>query len=115
MQSGELAKRTSLTVDAIRFYEKRRLLPKAVRYVPASFHTRFFSRFARLLWLGLRCSSCPSESHASAPRSERGRACEVLPDGVRKAPSAPFHPSESRKAILRGGRHPRAVAGHSRR
>jgi len=28
MQIGEVAKRTSLTVDAIRFYEKRRLLPK---------------------------------------------------------------------------------------
>jgi DNA-binding transcriptional MerR regulator len=31
MQIGELAKRTTLTVDAIRFYEKRRLLPKATR------------------------------------------------------------------------------------
>ena len=31
MQIGEVAKRTSLTVDAIRFYEKLRLLPKAVR------------------------------------------------------------------------------------
>jgi DNA-binding transcriptional MerR regulator len=31
MQIGEVAKRSSLTVDAIRFYEKRRLLPKAVR------------------------------------------------------------------------------------
>ena len=31
MQIGEVAKLTSLTVDAIRFYEKRRLLPKAVR------------------------------------------------------------------------------------
>jgi DNA-binding transcriptional MerR regulator len=31
MQIGELAKRTALTVDAIRFYEKRRLLPKPVR------------------------------------------------------------------------------------
>jgi DNA-binding transcriptional MerR regulator len=31
MQIGELAKRTTLTVDAIRFYEKRCLLPKAVR------------------------------------------------------------------------------------
>jgi len=31
MQIGEVAKRTSLTVDAIRFYEKRRLLPKALR------------------------------------------------------------------------------------
>ena len=31
MQIGELAKRTTLTVDAIRFYEKRRLLPKPVR------------------------------------------------------------------------------------
>jgi MerR family copper efflux transcriptional regulator len=31
MQIGEVAKRTSLTVDAIRFYEKRRLLPKAAR------------------------------------------------------------------------------------
>jgi DNA-binding transcriptional MerR regulator len=31
MQIGEVAKRTSLTADAIRFYEKRRLLPKAVR------------------------------------------------------------------------------------
>jgi hypothetical protein len=31
MQIGEVAKRTSLTVDAIRFYEKRKLLPMAVR------------------------------------------------------------------------------------
>ncbi len=31
MQIGELAKRTTLTVDAIRFYEKRHLLPKAIR------------------------------------------------------------------------------------
>ena len=31
MQIGEVAKRTSLTVDAIRFYEKRKLLPKADR------------------------------------------------------------------------------------
>ncbi len=31
MQIGEVAKRTSLSVDAIRFYEKRRLVPKAVR------------------------------------------------------------------------------------
>jgi MerR family transcriptional regulator, copper efflux regulator len=33
MQIGEVAKRTSLTVDAIRFYEKRKLLPKAVRSI----------------------------------------------------------------------------------
>lgn len=31
IQIGELAKRTTLTVDTIRFYEKRRLLPKALR------------------------------------------------------------------------------------
>jgi DNA-binding transcriptional MerR regulator len=31
IQIGEVAKRTSLTIDAIRFYEKRKLLPKAVR------------------------------------------------------------------------------------
>ena len=31
MQIGELAKRTALTVDAIRFYERRQLLPKAIR------------------------------------------------------------------------------------
>ena len=31
MQIGELARRASLTVDAIRFYEKRKLLPKADR------------------------------------------------------------------------------------
>src|SRR5689334_23221027 len=31
MQIGEVAKPTSLTVDAIRFYEKRKLLPTAVR------------------------------------------------------------------------------------
>lgn len=31
IQIGELAKRTTLTVDAIRFYERRRLLPKAIR------------------------------------------------------------------------------------
>ena len=31
IQIGELAKRTTLTVDAIRFYEKRHLMPKATR------------------------------------------------------------------------------------
>jgi len=31
IQIGELAKRTTRTVDAIRFYEKRHLLPKATR------------------------------------------------------------------------------------
>lgn len=31
MQIGEVAERTALTVDAIRFYEKRKLLPKASR------------------------------------------------------------------------------------
>jgi DNA-binding transcriptional MerR regulator len=31
MRIGEIARRTSLTVDAIRFYEKRKLLPKADR------------------------------------------------------------------------------------
>jgi len=31
MQIGEVADRTALTVDAIRFYEKRNLLPKAGR------------------------------------------------------------------------------------
>jgi DNA-binding transcriptional MerR regulator len=31
MQIGAVAKRSALTVDAIRFYEKRKLLPKAVR------------------------------------------------------------------------------------
>ena len=30
-QIGEIAERTSLTVDAIRFYERRKLLPKAGR------------------------------------------------------------------------------------
>jgi MerR family transcriptional regulator, mercuric resistance operon regulatory protein len=33
VQIGEIARRTSLTVDAIRFYEKRKLLPKADRSV----------------------------------------------------------------------------------
>lgn len=31
LRIGEVARRTELTVDAIRFYEKRRLLPKAMR------------------------------------------------------------------------------------
>ena len=31
LQIGELAKRTTMTVDAIRFYEKRQLLPRAPR------------------------------------------------------------------------------------
>jgi DNA-binding transcriptional MerR regulator len=31
LRIGELAKRTAMTVDGIRFYEKRGLLPKAVR------------------------------------------------------------------------------------
>lgn len=33
IQIGELAKQTALSVDAIRFYEKRELLPKPVRSV----------------------------------------------------------------------------------
>jgi hypothetical protein len=31
MQIGEVAERTAFTADAIRFYERRNLLPKAVR------------------------------------------------------------------------------------
>ena len=31
MQIGEVAERTALTVDAIRFYERRRLLPRPAR------------------------------------------------------------------------------------
>ncbi len=31
LQIGEVSRRAALTVDAIRFYEKRRLLPKAMR------------------------------------------------------------------------------------
>lgn len=31
MQIGEVAERTALTVDAIRFYERRQLLPKPIR------------------------------------------------------------------------------------
>jgi DNA-binding transcriptional MerR regulator len=31
MQIGDVAERTALTVDAIRFYERRKLLPKAAR------------------------------------------------------------------------------------
>jgi hypothetical protein len=31
MRIGELAKRSSLTSDGLRFYEKRQLLPKAAR------------------------------------------------------------------------------------
>ncbi len=31
LQIGELARRTALTVDAIRFYERHQLLPKAIR------------------------------------------------------------------------------------
>ncbi len=31
IQIGEVAKRTALSVDAIRFYERRHLLPKAIR------------------------------------------------------------------------------------
>jgi len=31
IQIGELARRTTLSIDAIRFYEKRQLLPKALR------------------------------------------------------------------------------------
>jgi DNA-binding transcriptional MerR regulator len=41
IQIGELAKRTALTVDAIRFYERRHLLPKPIRS-PGGF--RLYSR-----------------------------------------------------------------------
>src|SRR5208282_5086076 len=76
---------------------------------------RFFSWLAKLIWPGPRCRLCPYELHASAPRSERGRAGEVPPDGAGKAPATPFLPLKSRKAILRGGLHPCDAAGQSRR
>jgi hypothetical protein len=38
MQIGEVAERTALTVDAIRFYERRNLLPKAGRSVGGGIH-----------------------------------------------------------------------------
>jgi hypothetical protein len=40
LRIGEVAKRTATTVDAIRFYEKRRLLPEAVR---TSGHFRLYT------------------------------------------------------------------------
>ncbi len=61
MQIGEVAKRTSLTVDAIRFYEKRKLLPHTVRsagrfrlYGPGTIERLHFIRQMQGLGFSLR-------------------------------------------------------------
>jgi len=61
LQIGEVAKRTELTVDAIRFYEKQRLLPKALRtgghfrlYTPQDIERIGFIRRMQALGFSLR-------------------------------------------------------------
>jgi DNA-binding transcriptional MerR regulator len=48
LQIGDVARRTELTVDAIRFYEKRRLLPKAMRTAEDIERIRFIRRMQAL-------------------------------------------------------------------
>ena len=55
MQIGEVAKLTALTVDAIRFYERRALLPKAPR-TAGRFRLYTNSDVARLGFIG-RCKA----------------------------------------------------------
>jgi hypothetical protein len=73
MQIGEVGKQTSLTVDAIRFYEKRKLLPKpgsGIRRTRLSMPEHLvFAAYMYLRWFcltilasGVRCCS-PSRSY----------------------------------------------------
>jgi DNA-binding transcriptional MerR regulator len=80
IQIGELAKRTALTVDAIRFYERRHLLPKPIRsaggfrlYSPDDIERLHFIRQVHGLGFSLR-----EISELIDLRTQKVDACESV-------------------------------------
>ena len=79
-QIGELAKRTALSIDAIRFYERRRLLPPAFRsagrfrlYTTDDIERlRFVQRIQRLGF------SLEEIKQLMAIRADRAHACAAI-------------------------------------
>jgi MerR family Zn(II)-responsive transcriptional regulator of zntA len=79
-QIGELAKRTALSIDAIRFYERRRLLPPASRsagrfrlYTTADIERlRFVQRMQRLGF------SLEEIKELMAIRADKAHACAAV-------------------------------------
>ena len=79
-QIGELAKRTDLSIDAIRFYERRKLLPPASRsagrfrlYTPESIERLRFVR--RMQGLGF---SLQEIKELMGVRADRAHACSAV-------------------------------------
>ena len=102
MQIGEVAKRSSLTVDAIRFYEKRKLLPKADRSA-GRFRLYGEGTIERLHFIqqmqGLRLLIARGRGIDPASRAEGG----CLRIGKRVAESkTDRHPSEAARATASG-------------
>jgi DNA-binding transcriptional MerR regulator len=80
IQIGELAKRTALTVDAIRFYERRHLLPKAIRS-PGGFRLYSADDIERLRFIRQRHGlgfSLREISELIDLRAHRVDACESV-------------------------------------
>ena len=79
-QIGELAKRTALSIDAIRFYERRKLLPPAPRsagrfrlYTPDAIeHLRFVRRMQGLGF------SLQEIKELMGVRADRAHACSAV-------------------------------------
>src|SRR5713226_6533405 len=68
MQIGEVAKLTTLTVDAIRFYERRALLPKAPRTV-GRFRLRVLMRRSGAFQAEVSAYSLGFRANRLAPRT----------------------------------------------
>jgi MerR family mercuric resistance operon transcriptional regulator len=86
MQIGQLAKRTALTVDAIRFYEKRGLLPKPARtegrfrlYSNDDIERLNFVRQMRVLGFSLR-----EIRELTDLRTDKIEACESMRDLLKR-------------------------------
>jgi DNA-binding transcriptional MerR regulator len=82
MQIGEVAKRTTLTIDAIHFYEKRKLLPEPPRtagrfrlYAAADIETLHFIR--QMHGLGFRLREIRELAEL---RTHKVDACESVKD-----------------------------------
>jgi DNA-binding transcriptional MerR regulator len=80
LQIGELAKRTALTIDAIRFYERRKLLPPAFR---SAGRFRLYTRddIERLRFVRrMQCLGFSLEEikQLMAIRADRAHACAAI-------------------------------------
>ena len=88
-QIGELARRTALSIDAIRFYERRKLLPRAFRsagrfrlYTSDDIERlRFVQRMQRLGF------SLEEIKQLMTIRAERAHACAAVRDFQNRQPA----------------------------